>query len=495
MKLSRINRNTIKQMLMSDSDEDIKKSVEYLHLNPDAIPLESLSYAERKQVSNRIYHELLSKYPEHALNVLWAINDGEIDPLKIYPKIVESLKSDEGKYQFMVHLIEGISRLEIPKKCSYMLNKNIIDSGVRYAKRLDQERVAEDFAGVMHTGIHLLPRYIYDIVKHSRDVKMEKEYKDEEDVVRMLKNKYNNNFNFLETNPEFEELAKNHPNYEMCYARPKKLAEIYNKNFGIFIHSTPDTHLDILLKNPMNVEICVSTLKSGANYDNLNTSGDNPILVGKGNIRLLFDIDCWSEVTPSGLRLAYAEKNGVPSPGELLGGLTWQGVLPPQTTKKDLSKYYKDFIKQLAKSSKDLNAQDVIEYGAINSDKYYDEGFIKPKDIEWLGVYSKDGNIKPGLLRKLQSFTGKKLKIYKGDDLYEAVKDEFNQPSDVYTGDEDDYAATMKSTKLMKSKTKKHVPHRMKQVISKRQRKQARPEKAFSFEHKLLKNINKKLAL
>jgi hypothetical protein len=134
--------------------------------------------------------------------------------------------------------------------------------------------------------------------------------------------------------------------YDNFIANPKKLAEEYNKNFhGYFFHTANYAQILYTLKNSkdkmLSPEICVCS------FDSERIFRPQYILVGKGNLRMLFDFDCYSGITDDGIhRYATEPVNGI-----------------------DLEK---------------TKVERIATIGAeIIHSEYHDEGFIKPKDAEF----------------------------------------------------------------------------------------------------------------
>lgn len=247
------------------------------------------------------------------------------------------------------------------------------------------------------------------------------------------------NFNIVEYHPELIEELDGNKNFETWYARPKKLAEIYNNHYGVIFHSTDS--LDMILKNPKDMEICVTTVKAEKTF------GNNTVtLIGRGKVRLLFDFDCYSNMDKSYLKT----------------GLRAGTKINPRNV--EISK---EFKKQLEKNFNDLTVQDVMQYGVIDSNKYYDEGFIKPSDIEWIGIYIPYGTPKKD--RDLELIKKFNLKVLSGKSLYDAAEPYFNhnrqpEPEKDIPGEYEDY----ENVTPVKKRVKKPPRDRTREKKSKR---------------------------
>ena len=181
-----------------------------------------------------------------------------------------------------------------------------------------------------------------------------------EDAVEIfLKNldNYNTNYaypyyyNSIEYFPSLVEKLKNIPHIYKWFIFPKLEAQKYNKSIGgLFIHSFDQYEsVEYLLDNDNDndSEICVSSIDSHTVFNS------SIILVGKGNIRLLYDFDCYSYIdSTTGLR--YASNNA--------------------TEYKYLD------VNIQSKEERVKSAIGVTHIG----DSYYDEGFIRPSQVEWL---------------------------------------------------------------------------------------------------------------
>jgi hypothetical protein len=127
---------------------------------------------------------------------------------------------------------------------------------------------------------------------------------------------------------------------------PKQLAEEYNKDFdGYFYHTANFKQVGYTLEKAQekepSKELCVCS------FDSVRIFRAEFILVGKGDLRMLFDFDCYSSVGPDEIH-RYAT-----------------------VSELDDEKTQKSKHERVSEGKEFINSQ------------YHDEGFIQPKDAEF----------------------------------------------------------------------------------------------------------------
>jgi hypothetical protein len=327
------------------------------------IPARAFAYAQNKDfdVDQKVIDAFLQ-------DPRCAFNYARLKKFNVDPKVIDTFiqipnfamfYARQKKFNVEQKVIDAfIKRPELAFEYAQSKNFNDIDQKVIDAFLQDHDYVVDHaFEYAKSKKFNVSPKVIDIIIKNPEDAFWYAKAKDFNvekkviDAIDIIPNKITN-FNFVENRPELKNKFENIEHYQKWYGRPKRLAEEYNKLWGgLFFHSMKnEEQAQFTLEVKEDIEMCVST------FDSHTSLRERIVLVGRGPIRLLYDFDCHSSVGDNGLR--YAKQNPVDEEDE-------------ESREERISKKWKDHIEQIG-------------------DKYYDEGFVRPSQVEWLFVTGTD---------------------------------------------------------------------------------------------------------
>lgn len=334
------NKKTFMDLLSRLKKDDIDKFEELIFFHDNKHNIFSLFFTivQYKQIDLLLFFIQLNnndipQYPKDETNgeskqlydagdkvvnriIYYSENDDGVEFLNIHKKILQILI----KYGFDIKKMDGIDQIYRDNYSSFIKNKQ----GVMYIfdllKKSGYVNKTNDYSDNLETDFNII------------------DYSSPSDKNRLI-NSYKNPKNNLRNS------------FLKWYWYPKRNAEKYNKEVGLVMHSGRDIYELIMKRRVEDVEMCVSTLDANKpfRYDQ--------ILIGRGNMRLLYDFDCYSYVGTNGYRYATAQGN----------------------------EYAKLGVSDLKTKNKTERVKVGIGEEHIG-EEYYDEGFVFPKDVDWLLV-------------------------------------------------------------------------------------------------------------
>lgn len=169
--------------------------------------------------------------------------------------------------------------------------------------------------------------------------------------------------------------------FKKFYFYPRIKAEKYNRYYdGIFIHATgniKNTLKTYLEKDKNPAEICVSTIRTDSVFRSPKTDKDNALILGYGNIRLLFDFDAYTNRDDIGRRYA-------------------------TTSLEDEEEEPTDFVKKIPNKWKKFS-DERSKYGDYDPNMHMDEGIMDLKTCEILVIVADSKNT----IREARKLLGK----------------------------------------------------------------------------------------